>query len=347
MKNLLFLAMLVPGLAYSITVNVNITNCGVLTGSQNDPSTQCGQMKSEIENTVNSDLPDVSINKYADGVANANSFAIKGQGSDYAENFSYFVIKPSFGLAYQGDMSDPETAEGVGLGAAMTVGLNLDLLPIDKIGPVDFSKLDLFVSFMSYNVDQDQDQTSFEGDIGSFAVMARYRLIDSVDIVPGYMLEWGGLHIHTGLQRSSMDLNLTQSFDDESVTSNGQTVNFTDAAARFSLESATTSIPLEFSTYLRMAYVLTVYGGAGMDFVSGSSDIDLNTGGNLSGTGVNSSFAGTISAAEGADGKPEATNFRAFAGVQFNIPFVRVYAQVNKALGSDLIGANAGLKLTW
>jgi hypothetical protein len=48
--------------------------------------------------------PDVSIDKYADGISNATGFAMKGQNSDYAENFNWFVFKPSFGLAVQGEM---------------------------------------------------------------------------------------------------------------------------------------------------------------------------------------------------------------------------------------------------
>ena len=345
MKKLLFLTLLTPLIGHSLEFNVSNVNCGSVPGTPT--SGQCGDLVNEIRNFE--DLPDVSIDKYADGVSEANAFALKGQGSDYAEAFSYFMLKPSFGVAIKGDVDklsdDPESAEGIGLGGALTIGLNMDMLPIDKIGPVDFSKLDLFVSFLSYNLDQDGDETELQGDLKSFGIYGRYRLIDAVDIVPGYMLEWGGLHLHTGIQRASMNLDVTQKLENQTVDTGSASADFTNGFAAFTLETETTSIPVEISTYMRMAYIFTLYGGAAFDYTLGSSDIDFGADGSL--TNSSTSFSADVAAGESADGSPEATNFRAFGGVQFNIPFVRVFAQVNKGLGSDLVGATAGVKLAW
>ena len=350
MKNLLFLALLAPGLAYSIQLNVtNVTCGGVLTGSANDPNTPCGAMVQELRNYE--DLPDVPIDTYAEGISDSNAFAIKGQGSDYADNFSLFSVKASAGAALKGDLDEvsdnPEAAEGIGLGGAITIGLNLDLLPIDKIGPIEFKKLDVFASFFSYSLDQDMDQTTLEGDISSFGVYARYRLIDAVDFVPGNLLQWGGLHLHTGYQRSSMNISISQDLEDQKVESNGATAQFQNGFAKFDIESQTSFIPVEVSTFFRMAYVFTVYTGAGFDYNLGDTELDLTAAGNVAGTGAATGFSADVDASENGSGGPEATNFRAFAGLQFNVPFVRVYAQVNKALGSDLIGANAGIKILW
>lgn len=334
--------------AVDITVTVN--NCGSLTGTAN--SGNCGSFTDELRSYVNEDQPDVSIDKYADGVANANGFAMKGQNSEYAENFSLFVFKPSFGLAVQGDIDDPESAEGVGLGGALTVGINLDLLPIDKIGPIEFKKMDLMVSFMSYNLDQDVgDDATGEGDVSSFSIMARYRILDGMDIVPGYMLEWGGLHIHTGLQRNKMGIELTQSFADETVTddSTGATGTFSDGQATFELDATTTSIPFEVSTYLRALYVFTLYGGLGFDYnLTSETDVSLNASGNFAGTGGGASgYDADVAANEDASGEGMATNYRGFVGLQFNVPFVRIYVQANKSFAEELVGVNAGLKITY
>ncbi len=341
MKKLLLAGCLLASVStYAVTVNVTNVNCGGLgTGAT------CDALTAELKNAVNKDLPDVSIDKYATGIANANGFAYKGLGSDYSDIFSYFMVRAAGGLAVQGDLDDAESAEGIGIGAALTAGLNLDLLPIDKVGPIDLSKLDVFFSFMSYNVDQDLDESKAEGDISSLGVMARYRILDGIDFIPGSLLSWGGVFVHTGFQRSSFELDLTQSFNDETVSiSGGQTASFSNSSAKFNLESTTTTIPVEVSTYLRAGYIFTLFGGAGFDLVTGSTDASLTAGGTASGT---AGYTADISANESDSGDADPTNLRAFGGLQFNIPFVRLALQLNKGLGNDLFGVNFGAKILW
>lgn len=332
-----------PMAASAITITVDnlvCSNSGAYT------TANCNALKAEVEKDLQADLPDVSIDKYGTGVANATGFAMKGQGSDYAENFKYFVFKPSFGVAMDGDIDKPENASGVGLGGALTVGLNLDLLPVDKIGPVEMKDLDLFVSFMSYDVDETSDDTTFAGDLSSFGVYARYRFMEGKDILPGYMLEWGGIHLHTGFQRNKMGIKLTQSFKDQTVTSGAVSGSFNNASAVFDLDSTVTSIPVEVSTYIRALYVFTLYTGAGFDYNIGSADASLTASGKVQAANA-SDFSVDISAAESGKGDAKATNFRGFLGMQFNVPFVRLYVHVNKGFGSDLIGANFGAKITY
>jgi hypothetical protein len=114
------------------------------------------------------------------------------------------------------------------------------------------------------------------------------------------------------------------------------------------MDSTVTSIPVELSTYLRMAYVLTLYGGVGFDYnLSAETDVDLNASGNFSGSGSGTTYSATINANESASGEGAATDFRRFVGIQFNVPFVRIYAQMNQNFGGDLNGFNVGLKMTY
>ncbi|MBD66568.1 MAG: hypothetical protein CME62_15255 [Halobacteriovoraceae bacterium] len=335
--------------AYSVTITVADPTC---TGSYNNvnPETNntfCEDLQNEIRKTAEADLPDVSIGEYGTGVSNANGFAQKGLGSDYSDKFTFFMVRGGAGAAVEGDLEDPESASGFGFGAAVTAGLNLDLLPIDKVGPIELDKMDLFVSFMSYNVDQEDDEFTAEGDLSSFSVMARYQIMDGIDVFPGYMLEWGGVFLHTGIQRSTFKADLSSVFDDQVVDVEGQSATFKNALATFDIETTTTTIPIEVSTYLRTIWALTFYTGAGFDLVSGSTDVSLNADGDVEGGSGGNTFDTTISANESDSGEADATNFRAFGGIQLNIPFVRVYAHINKGLGNDLIGANAGVKILW
>jgi hypothetical protein len=343
MKKLLMgLVVALPMTASAVDITYNI-NCSGLAGTET--SGLCGALSDQVKDLVSGDLPEVSIGAYGAGLANANSFAYKGLDSDYSDKFTYFMVRGGAGAAVQGDVEKPESAEGVGIGASVTAGINLDLLPVDKIGPVELSKMDLMVSLMSYDLDQDQNNTNMKGEISHFSVMARYQLMEATTIFPGYMLEWGGLFLHTGLHTQSFDAKVTQSFKDEVVdTGGGQTATFGDASAVFSLETATTTIPVEISTYLRTAWAFTFFGGAGFDIVSGSTDVDLTAGGTASGT---SGYSAQIQASESDSGDADATNFRAFGGLQFNLPFFRVTTHVNKGLGNDLLGVNASVKILW
>jgi hypothetical protein len=104
---------------------------------------------------------------------------------------------------------------------------------------------------MSYNVDQDLDESKAEGDISSLGVMARYRILDGIDFIPGSLLSWGGVFLHTGFQRSSFELDLTQSFNDETINvSGGASANLSNASAKFNLESTTTTIQVIFLLFL-------------------------------------------------------------------------------------------------
>lgn len=335
-----FLTAFISVPSHAITISVTQNSCTLPGGSS---GAACSAAKQAIDTFVNADLPDVSIGDYGTGIANANGFAYKGLGSDYADKFDYFVLRAAGGIAVEGDLDKPESASGIGLGATATVGVNLDLLPIDKVGPVELSKMDLFISFMSISPDQDFDKTNAALDLSAFSIMARYQIMEGKDIIPSYLLEWGGIFLHTGFQRSSFEGVITTKFDDETVDLGTENGVFGNSSAKFSIDTTTTTIPIEVSTYLRAAYVFTFFGGAGFDLVSGSTDVELSAGGNITSTG----YDATILASESDSGDADATNFRAFGGIQFNIPFLRVYAQMNKGIGNDLFGANFGVKILW
>ena len=348
MKRLLLVLSLVLISYQSQAVTISVSSTCVDGGGG---TAFCDAMEAELENYLADGTPNVSIDKYADGISNSTGFAMKGQNSDYAENFDLFVFKPSFGLAVQGELDDPENADGFGIGGALTVGINLDLLPVDKIGPIEFKKMDLFVSFMSYNPDQEVgDNATAEGELSSFSVMARYQLMDEVDIVPGYMLQWEGVHLHTGIQRNTMGIKLSQDLADETVTeeNTGATGTFSNGNVTFDMDSTVTSIPVEISTSIRALYAFTLYGGLGLDYnVSSETDVDLNASGNFAASNAGTNYSATINANESATGEGMATNYRGFVGLQFNVPFVRLYVQANQSFAEDLIGVNAGLKITY
>lgn len=340
-----FLLLVSSFTAYSIEVDV-VRRAGCTLGSV------CDDLDAQVKQEIEDGLPDASFGEYTTGMANSNSFAQVGLSSDYSDDFDVAVIKLAVGSAFQGDAEkiadDPATAEGIGIGAAATFGLNLDALPVDKIGFIDLTKMDLFVSLGMLDQKNEDEDLETDGEINYFSIMTRYRLMDEVDIVPGNLLKWGGVHLHAGIQRSSFKAKFTKRFDDQVVdVGGGQTATISDTAAIFDIDTTTTTIPVEISTYLRTVWALTFYGGGGFDFVSGSSKAKLDAVGTASGSGATSSYVSDITASESDSGDADPTNFRAFAGIQINVPFVRVFLQANKGLGNDLAGGNFGVKVLW
>lgn len=357
MKKLLItaaLALPVISQAGIIQLDFNQTACetAVLASVGNNAAaatTACNQLNSELDSAINQDLPDTDLSGYAKGISNASSVAGSGT-SDYSDKFEYFVIKPSFGLGVAADsFSAPETSAGVGFTGNLVFGINLNLLPVDKLGPVEFKKMDLFVNYFSYNLDYDMGDGAFAGDLNSFGIMARYHIFEPEEGWNEGLFQWAGLFVHTGFQTSSAKLEFSTPIElgADISTPSGQTGNVQNAQVAFSIENSITRIPVEVSTYAKVLYAFTIFGGLGFDIASGNTDIDLNSSGNLMLTSPNTANIGTLTMDESNSGEPEATNFRAFFGSQLNLPFFRLYGQMQKPLGQDSIGTNFGLKIIW
>jgi hypothetical protein len=343
MKKLLGLLLLSTSFASQAQIfDITINDCGGLS------TTQCSQIENELEDSANADLPDVSLSKYADGIANSVALAPKGLDTDYANDFDLFLVGVGGGLAVDGDLSKPESASGVGFNGAILAGVPLKLLPVKKLGPVDLNKAQLFFSFFSYSLNQKQDESEFTGKLNTMGAHVRYQLVDPKTVLPGYMLQWGGVHLHTGFQISKNKLGVESSIPDTETELDGApgtTASFENGTAEFTIDTSTTSIPVELSTYARFLYVFTLYGGVGMDFNSGKTDIDFESGGDIVGSGLATGLDANASLDESESGKVKGSWFRYFAGLQFNIPFVRLYAQLQKA--GDVQAVQAGLKILY
>jgi hypothetical protein len=92
----------------------------------------------------------------------------------------------------------------------------------------------------------------------------------------------------------------------------------------------------------------TVYGGAGIDIVTGKSDMEANLDGTLTGLppggGEVALGTATITATE-SDG-PSTGRMRFLAGLQFNILVARIFAQGNFA-PDGAAGLSLGARVAW
>ena len=330
---------------------VQSTACGPLNAEL------CEGLRLQIQDKINEHAPSVEIEKYAVGMARSNVISAKGGTTDYANTFQAVLLSASVNAGAEVDISDTKnldkTASGASLAPSLILGLNLGILPIGKIAGMKTRDLDLFFSYMGYSKDKivDQDDLSAGGEFNHFGAQIRYQMFRERDILPWYMLQWTGLQIHTGYQFTRNKLNAhykLKASDIDPIEYNGATASVDNGTADATIEHSSHSIPLEISTGIRFLYLFSLYGGLGTDFtLSSASEARVSALGSVStgglATGANYSIAGD----QQADGKADFINTRAFAGVQLNIPLVRVFVQGHKYFANDTYGVNAGVKILY
>ena len=345
MKKLLVFLLLSPLSVFAGPFQITLDSC---TGGCDNAAIQT--LISQLENEVNNDLPDADQATYLQGMANASVMSTKGTGTDYANDIDVFLVglgfnagidlgSQSFGDLIGGDV-DGNQVRGVGLAPSLLVGFGMGVLPI-KWKIVKRSKV--FVNFFSYETGEPGDD--LQAEMRNFGFHIKTKIITPRVFIPMGILKWGGIDIHFGYDYSNLTLRYTQAFND-TTTDGSNTINYNGTAVA-GAEVSTSSIPFEVSTNFQLGYVFTLYGGMGLDFNFGSAKSIASVDSSVNITPVAGSATGTATMDLGQEDNPSALTFRTFGGIQFNIPLLKVYAHVDKALGKSLYGVHAGFKLTF
>ncbi|MDA8793887.1 hypothetical protein N9N67_11620 [Bacteriovoracaceae bacterium] len=305
----------------------------------------------QLETELNSGELDLDQTDFVRGMGGANILAGKGQGTDYANHFDLFLISASTGFGIDtGDNEFDELDEGVPGGISIlpniAIGLPGALFKLDKT--------DFFFNFTSGDITSVLEGSLSEdlvisGEASGFGFHIRHQLMPKVDVVPFGVLRWGGVFIHAGIVKSELDLEMTLELDDETVTDDDAdaTASFTNAEATLGAISNTQSIPIEVSTYVQLMYIMTFYTGFGIDFNSGYAESTAEIEGDINATATGGTGSGTAEIEVGDKENVESSNTRSFVGFQFNLPLLKVFAEVNKKSGKNAVGLNFGLKATW
>ena len=317
-----------------------------------NPQTEALFNRLEVE--VNKELPDSDIETYAPGMANAAALAVKGTGSDHSNDLDFMMISANVGAAIDSDSFnafdysdsdfDESTVDGVGVAASLTLGMNLGTFVKKKIGFIDPSRLDLFVNYVSFEEGGDGADDDFTLDHSNFGFHARYHIHQGYSLFSQALLKWGGVFITTGIERTNLKVGIAEVFA-ETETEAGATATL-DGKGSIGIDTSVTSIPIEVSTYLQAFYVLSVYGGLGVDLNFGDSDVTAAFNGDVQVSGTASGSGDAVLDLSGT-GDVDSLTARAFLGLQVNIPIVKIYAQYTKQIGTDLSSVNAGVKFIW
>ncbi len=369
MKKLLFLAVTVALGLYSTDSSAQIfrlrvTDYGNGAGNatfENFVNTEI----QNIENDINKDLPSAQPQRLMEGMANSSVMAGKGIGSDYASNMSVFLIGGGIGVGadLEKDKTTDSDISGVGIAPGVIIGANLGFLDTSKILGMDTNRLNVFLNFMNYShkqviEDNPGEESSAELDMMAVGMHFRYDWIKGNG---SKLLGWGGVKFHFGYEYNKTDITfnskINESVSDTDSDGNVISGNVTGSPSATILVN-THSIPVELSTDIQILYILSIYTGIGADYNFGQAkgDGSLNAGDSpitctnpnpgeicTGGTTVQVRPEANIDAT----GKVNPFLFRGFAGVQVNLPFIRVFVQADKSFGSDLVGATAGVRLVY
>jgi hypothetical protein len=309
----------------------------------------------DAETEINKEFPSPeNPRRLMEGMANSSVMAGKGIGSDYASRMKVFMIGAGVGVG--ADLEKDKTTEsdlsGVGIQGGIIIGTNLGWMDSDKILGLYTNRLNLYANYLGYNLDRkmgEGNKDQIEANLRSFGFHASY------DLVPpkgNSLLRWGGIKIHTGYEYNSTELTFKTTLSEAvSASSGGVTASGTltgNPAA--SIDVSTQSIPLEISTNIQLLYLMSIYTGLGADFNFGGAKSKgaLNAGDSpILINGANTGTTVTADANIEGKGKVNPILARAFAGVQINLPYINIFVQADKALGNDLIGATAGVRIVY
>ncbi len=322
-------------------------------GSNPGLESQINTLFDQIENDVNSQLPDADQSTYLKGMANASVMGLKGMGSDYNNEIIFTGLRFSVGLGTDlgavgvsdligGDV-DLQNVRGVNIQQTFNLGVDLSAFNAGKIGAIDFSKMELFLNYGSVN--PGNYSSSVKGTVKNLGIHGRYQLMEKSELLPLGLLNFGGLFFHFGYEQSLTNLKVSVTTD-YSRTEAGVGTLTASGTATVGAKVATYSFPLEISTYFDWLTFMSTHFGLGLDFNFGkatsiaelNSTITYDSDGTVSGDGELDI---------GQEGKPTKAFVRWFLGHQFHLSLLKVNINIGHVPNTGLWNLNAGIMLTY
>ena len=189
----------------------------------------------------------------------------------------------------------------------------------------------------------------------NFAVHGQYKLLRPKNTKKELILQWGGLDLTSGIEysRLTVDLGTDTLLDELPIVGDQAQEELVDfgATGTFTLSSTGVVIPFEASTNLRIAYFVTVFGGAGFDIQTGKAEVNMALNADLEtddpanpGQRVD---LGTASISAAAESGPSVGRARFFGGLQANLWRVKLLLQANLRPSPAAVGLTFGARVAW
>ena len=289
------------------------------------------ELAMRIEGRINDAYGAANVGGFLRSFADATAFSMRGLGVDYASDPNSLVLGVGINLAIAASSeitADERPTAGLAANIGFMAGLNLSGQGAPRW------------TVFANGFYRKGGTESLRGGITSAGLHAQYRLANpQVDQGAARILRWGGIDVTAGLEFTRWHLDvedsITTSFEVQG--SSGSAALDVESTGTFDLSSSTVTVPVEVTTGIRIALLLSLYVGAGVDFTAGTGKLDANLTGTLRTT--DDRDIGTTTITGGGDNTASPVAARILAGAQLNLWKLKVYAQVN---GSPTPAASVG-----
>jgi hypothetical protein len=271
------------------------------------------------------------LGDYLRSFSDAQSFATRGLGVDYASNGRLMVgIAGNVSLNVEKGFVPRDTktrpaVSGVSTNATLMAGMNLGFIGLEP--------LTIYGNYFQRSGSFDE----FAADMRNWGVHLQLKLLGPGDErLVNALVRWGGFDITTGIDSASLGLGLRKNWRRDVPV--GQVGKETarvaiDTAGRFDIQMSALTVPLELTTNFRFLYLVSVYGGVGFDWLAfGESSIAVDLQGKMTGLlpSQNAMFdIGTTRVTATETATPSAGRVRGLLGLQANLAIFRLFAQIN------------------
>ncbi len=282
-------------------------------------------LAARIKNEVDLAYDTAHVNNFLRSFGDATSFAQRGLGVDYMSLPSNFMIGVGVQVGVcstdEIDFKERPTEGGAAANASIMVALNL----ADAGAP----RWTLYANGFYEKGSTDR----LDGNITTGGFHIQYKLIEpQKDEGVANVLRWAGVDLTTGVEFTRWSLgakhdSIAQDFNID--LGNGTTDTTTlNSTGKFNLTSTAGTIPIELTTGLRIALLVSLYAGVGFDITAGKSEVDGDLTGTLTQKSDGANLA-TVHITESGNNTSSPGQFRGLAGVQVNLWKLKVYAQAN------------------
>jgi hypothetical protein len=300
----------------SVTVNLSPEGRALALAAGTTPEMLAAQIKKEVEDAYRTD----DVPGFLTAFTDATAFSQRGLAVDYVSTPSSFIIGFGGNVAVAGDdafdSNDSPTA-----GAAINLGLMLGA----NLAGQGLPRWTIYGNAFYNKASTDR----LKGNLTSAGAHAQVKLIKPAqDKGIARAFRWIGLDATSGIEYTRWSLDAADDLQNDFTTS-GYDLTMTSNGT-FNLTSDAITVPIELTTGFRVLGLLSVYGGAGVDFTYGTSTVDANLTGDVSTSqaGANVDVGTAVITADGeGDGSP--TALRALVGAQVNLWKLKIFTQAN------------------
>jgi len=331
-RAVVMLCLLLPSLARAqVTVGVTLNADGDALASQ--LGTTPTELAAAIQDRINDAYDAQNVDGFIRSFSDATSFSTRGLGVDYVSAPKSLIlgVGANFAVAASGDFTAEKrpTEGGLAANVSFMVGYNL----ANSGSP----RWTLFANGFYRRA----TLNSLRGGITTAGLHAQYRLVQpQQDVgVTTQVLRWTGLDLTSGLEFTRWNLGVEDDIQTPLVVngSSASAMLLLDSSGEFNLSSTAITLPVELSTGIRIALLVSVYIGVGLDFTASSGKLSTNLAGNLLTEDNRNVGTTTIVGGGNNTGSPFAA--RMMAGGQLNLWKLKVYLQLN---GSATPAASIG-----